>query len=180
MKINDINFEQKLPHTLDALKCAQKRLDFQGYYAKGLFLERFGSTVESIDSDIEISVSFQFDLEHRVVITGKASVDVSVYCQRCNEKFNKQILVEFKLSPIKDISFADKLPYDYEPVLVNEFGEIDLVNAIEDEFLLSLPTFTKHDIEACHVPELIRTFGEIEEDTDKENPFAVLSQLKKH
>ncbi|MFC0179653.1 23S rRNA accumulation protein YceD [Thorsellia kenyensis] len=180
MKTNDINFEQKLPHTLDALKCAQKRLDFQGYYTKSLFQERLGDSVESIESDIDISVSFQFDLEKRVVIEGKAGVDVVVYCQRCNEKFKKHIDVKFLLSPIKEIAFADKLPYDYEPILVNEFGEVDLVNAIEDEFLLSLPTFTKHDIESCEVPELVRTFGEIEEDTDKENPFAVLSQLKKH
>lgn len=174
----ELNFAKKLPVTLDALKCAQKRIDYTGVYAKSLFKERFGLAVESVESDIDVTVSFDFDHEKRVIIHGKAQVDVVVYCQRCNEKFNKSINVEFNLSPLKDISLADTLPYEYEPILVNEWGEIDLVNAIEDEFLLSLPMFTKHELDVCHVPELVRTFGEIEPEAKKENPFAILSQLK--
>ncbi|SET40251.1 YceD family protein [Thorsellia anophelis] len=176
----DINFAKKIPVTFDALKCAQKRIDYSGVYAKSLFKSRFGEAVESIESDINVSVSFDFDLERRVVINGKADIEVIVCCQRCNEKFKKTVGVEFHLSPLKDIALADKLPYEYEPVMVNEWGEIDLVNAIEDEFLLSLPMFTKHELDVCHVPELVRTFGEVLPDSDKKNPFAVLSQLKKH
>ncbi|KAA1446822.1 hypothetical protein F1E15_26235, partial [Escherichia coli] len=74
---------------------------------------------------------------------------------------------------------VEALPEEYEPIDVNEFGEIDLLAMIEDEIILSLPVVPVHDSEHCEVSEADMVFGELPLEAEKPNPFAVLASLKK-
>ena len=91
----------KLPLTLDPVRTAQKRLDYQGIYTPDQ-VERVAESVVSVDSDVECSMSFAIDNQRLAVITGDAKVTVSnasVAGSRLPIRFTQRIvLVRFVLT----------------------------------------------------------------------------------
>ncbi|WP_439241462.1 23S rRNA accumulation protein YceD [Lonepinella sp. BR2474] len=168
----------KLPLTTDPVKDAQRRLDYDGYYAVSQ-LERLGQSVLNVLNDAQVRLSFFIDPQKLVVIKGEATVDVELECQRCESPFVQTLRCEFCYSPVKNLDQTDELPEIYEPIEFNEFGEIDLLGVIEDEFILSLPIAPMHSSEHCEVSVVEQVFGELPEELAKKpNPFSVLASLK--
>ncbi len=168
----------KLPLTLDPVRTAQKRLDYQGVYLPDQ-VSRVVESVVSVDSDVECSISFAIDNQRLAVITGDARVTVSLECQRCGKPFTHQVHTTYCFSPVRSDEQAEALPEAYEPIEVDEFGEIDLRALVEDEIILSLPVVPVHDSEHCEVSEADMVFGELPDEAQKPNPFAVLASLKR-
>ena len=168
----------KLPLTLDAVRSAQKRLDYVGVYTAGQ-VTRIAESVVSVDSDVQASLSFNIDNQRLAVIDGHADVVVTLMCQRCGKPFEHQVHATFCFSPVVNDEQAEALPEAYEPVDVDEFGEVDLLAMVEDEIILSLPIAPVHDSEHCEVSEADMVFGELPEEAQKPNPFAVLASLKR-
>ncbi|EGT4461182.1 23S rRNA accumulation protein YceD [Cronobacter malonaticus] len=168
----------KLPLTLDPVRTAQKRLDYQGIYTPEQ-VERIAESVVSVDSDVECSMSFAIDNQRLAVMKGDAAVTVTLACQRCGQPFSHQVHTTYCFSPISNDDQAEALPEAYEPIEVNEFGEIDLLATVEDELILALPVVPVHDSEHCEVSEADMVFGELPEEAQKPNPFAVLASLKR-
>ncbi|OCG20282.1 23S rRNA accumulation protein YceD [Gilliamella sp. App4-10] len=165
--------QNKLPLTIDPIKSAQKKLDYVGYYpAKSV------TRVESPQSDIECSLSFKFDEQRLCVITIDAKMTLELVCQRCFKPFITEVHVMNKFSPVKSDAQAEALPEHYEPVLMNEFGEVDILALLEDEIILSLPIAPVHDSKHCEVSEADMVFGDISIEREKPNPFAILVSLK--
>ncbi|EKY1944173.1 23S rRNA accumulation protein YceD [Cronobacter turicensis] len=168
----------KLPLTLDPVRTAQKRLDYQGIYTPEQ-VERIAESVVSVDSDVECSMSFAIDNQRLAVLKGDATVTVTLACQRCGQPFSHHVHTTYCFSPISNDDQAEALPEAYEPIEVNEFGEIDLLATVEDELILALPVVPVHDSEHCEVSEADMVFGELPEEAQKPNPFAVLANLKR-
>lgn len=169
----------KLPLKVDPVRSAQKRLDYDGIIVAGK-LERLSEATVGVNSDAEVKLSFDVDAQGLKIVQGTAKVAVDLECQRCGEAFPHNCEIEFTYSPVLHEDQADNLPDAYEPVLVDEHGEIDLLQVIEDELLLSLPQVALHDQADCSVDANNLSFGEIPEEEERPNPFAVLEQLKKH
>ncbi|MCW9710384.1 23S rRNA accumulation protein YceD [Avibacterium sp. 21-586] len=168
----------KLPLTTDPVKDAQRRLDYDGYYAINQ-LGRLAESVNKVLSDAQVTLSFFIDPQKLVVMKGKAQVEVELTCQRCGEPFDQILEAEFAYSPVSNLDQADALPEIYEPIELNEFGEIDLLATIEDELMLCLPIVPMHSSEHCEVSVAEQVFGELPEELAKKpNPFAVLASLK--
>ncbi|MBK5072877.1 23S rRNA accumulation protein YceD [Budviciaceae bacterium CWB-B4] len=167
----------KLPLTIDPLRTAQKSLDYSGIYS-GAQAQRLAESVVSVDGDVEAELSFNIDNQRLVVITGQATVPVTLMCQRCNGNFPYTIHATYCFSPVKNDEQAEALPAGYEPIEVDEFGEINLLAVIEDELILSLPIAPVHEYEHCEVSEADMSFGELPPEAEKPNPFAVLASLK--
>lgn len=168
----------KLPLTTDPVKDAQRRLDYQGYYAADQ-LQRLSELVGKVLSNAQVTLSFFIDPQKLVVMKGKATIDVELECQRCNQPFIQCLETEFSYSPVSKPEQIDDLPEIYEPIEFNEFGEIDLLGTIEDELILCLPIVPMHDSEHCEVSVAEQVFGELPEElASKPNPFAVLASLK--
>jgi uncharacterized protein len=165
--------QNKLPLTIDPIKAAQKRLDYVGYYPA-----QRATRIESPESDIECHLSFYYDEQRLCVITIDAKMTLEQTCQRCFKPFVTEVHVMNKFSPVKSDAQAEILPEHYEPVLVNEFGEVDILALIEDEIILSLPIAPVHDSKHCEVSEADMVFGEIPAENEKSNPFAILVSLK--
>ena len=142
----------KLPLTLDPVRTAQKRLDYQGIYTPDQ-VERVAESVVSVDSDVECSMSFAIDNQRLAVLNGDAKVTVTLECQRCGKPFTHQVYTTYCFSPVRSDEQAEALPEAYEPIEVNEFGEIDLLAMVEDEIILALPVVPVHDSEHCEVSE---------------------------
>ncbi|EYU13660.1 MULTISPECIES: 23S rRNA accumulation protein YceD [Photorhabdus] len=168
----------KLPLTIDALRAAQKRLDYAGSYSPEQVL-RIAESVVSVDNDVDSVLSFQIDNQRLAVVRGHSDVDVTLECQRCGGNFSHHVHITYCFSPVVNDEQAEALPEEYEPIDVNEFGEIDLLAMIEDEIILSLPVVPVHDSEHCEVSEADMVFGELPLEAEKPNPFAVLASLKK-
>jgi len=100
----------------------------------------------------------------------------SLRCQRCLSAMDYAIRVETRLwlreqvsldALDNDVASAEE---DFDSILADE--QLDVLNLLEDEILLSLPIAPKHEQGACQV-----TDGEYSQ-KDKENPFAILAKLK--
>ncbi|MBP2844338.1 23S rRNA accumulation protein YceD [Dickeya oryzae] len=168
----------KLPLTLDAVRTAQKRLDYVGVYTAEQVM-RVAESVVSVDSDVNATLSFNIDSQRLAVIDGQADVTVTLLCQRCGRTFEHQVHTTFCFSPVISDEQAEALPEAYEPIEVNEFGEVDLLAMVEDELILSLPIAPVHDSEHCEVSEADMVFGQLPAEAEKPNPFAVLASLKR-
>ena len=168
----------KLPLTLDAVRTAQKRLDYVGFYSSEQ-VTRVAESVVSVDSDVAVSLSFNIDNQRLAVITGHADVAVTLCCQRCNQTFQQQVHTTYCFSPVANDEQAEALPEAYEPIEVNDFGEVDLLAMVEDEIILALPVVPVHESEHCEVSDADMVFGKLPPEVDKPNPFAVLASLKR-
>lgn len=141
----------KLPLTIDAARAAQKRLDYIGVYDPEQ-ISRVAESVVSVDSDVQVSLSFDIDNQRLAVISGSADAAVTLMCQRCNQPFAHQVHTTFCFSPVVTDEQAEALPEAYEAVYINEFGEVDLLAMIEDEIILSLPIAPVHDLNTVKCP----------------------------
>ncbi|MCK3658347.1 hypothetical protein A4G18_06420 [Pasteurellaceae bacterium Pebbles2] len=168
----------KLPPTTDPVKDAQRRLDYEGYYVVSQ-LSRLAGSVVKVLSDAQVRLSFFIDPQKLVVMKGQATVEVELECQRCKEPFVQTLSCDFCYSPVANLDQADELPEIYEPIEFNEFGEIDLLGIVEDEFILMLPIVPRHSSEHCEVSVAEQVFGALPDELAKKpNPFAVLASLK--
>ncbi|GAL21918.1 MULTISPECIES: 23S rRNA accumulation protein YceD [Vibrio] len=170
----------KIPRTVDPGKTAQKRLDYDGIIQVSLF-KRLSESVSSVKRDAEVTLSFGHDEQRLVVISGKANIEVDLECQRCNEIFTHLCEVQFTYTPYYSEKSEEDAPEDYDLVDLNEYGEVDLIQLVEDEFILNLPQVAMHDIADCSVDSNNMVFGDIPEEVpeDKPNPFDVLKSLKR-
>jgi uncharacterized protein len=170
----------KIPRTVNPGNAAQKRLDYDGIIQVSLF-KRLAEMTAGVKRDAVVSISFEQDEQRLSVISGKANVEVDLECQRCNENFAHECDIEFTYTPDKGEKSDDNIPEDYDLVDLNEYGECDLIQLVEDEFILGLPQIAMHDESECSVNSNNLVFGEIPEEIeeDKPNPFDVLKNLKR-
>lgn len=168
----------KLPLSIDPYKDAQRRIDYNGYIQGDLFV-RLSGAVGKVQSDAQVALSVYVDPQRLTVIKGTASIAVELECQRCGEPFTQNLDCELLFSPVKNMDQAGDLPEIYEPIETDSFGEVNLLDMIEDEFLLSLPLVPMHQLEHCEVSEDEQVFGELPEElASRPNPFAILAKLK--
>ncbi|TOQ06763.1 YceD family protein, partial [Vibrio parahaemolyticus] len=88
---------------------------------------------------------------------------------------------EFLYTPYYGEKTEEEAPEIYDLVDLNEYGELDLIQLVEDEFILALPQIAMHDEADCSVDSNNMVFGELPEEIEekKPNPFDVLKNLKK-
>ncbi len=126
--------------------------------------KRLEESVAGVKRDAEVSLSFEIDEQQLVVISGKANIEVDLECQRCNEVFAHECEVEFTYTPYLGRKSEEDAPDEYDLVDLNEFGEVDLVQLVEDEFILNLPQVAMHDEADCSVDSDNLVFGELPEE----------------
>jgi len=166
----------KLPITIDPYKSAQRRLECQGVFELSE-MNRLLAACESCSGQTKVDVKFDVDELGLVVISGKGSASVMLTCQRCTEAFESALDIDFTFSPVKDADAAAELPSYYDAIELDENGEVNLRELVEDELLLAIPLIPRHNLEDCRAPA-DSVWGELPEELDKPNPFDVLKQLK--
>ncbi|WJG07748.1 23S rRNA accumulation protein YceD [Aliiglaciecola sp. LCG003] len=170
----------KLPKLIDPVQSATKRSDYKGVMMSSE-MDRLTGVVASIADTIDVEMRFDKDAQGLNFFQGHMSTEVELICQRCGDTFAHSIQATFCYSPIKgdEQDAANELPEVYEPVEVNDHGEINLLQLLEDELILSLPIVALHAEEDCKVKRDEMQFGEIEPADERPNPFAVLKELKR-
>ncbi|QSX31474.1 MULTISPECIES: 23S rRNA accumulation protein YceD [Shewanella] len=168
----------KIPVSIDPIRAASSRLDFQGV-VPGKQLKRLNELCAGDCSDVTVSLECGVDLQGIVYLKGKAVTELTLICQRCMTLFTTEVTVDFCFSPCRTEAEIDELPDAYDPIECNEIGEIRLHQLIEDELILAVPLIPAHEDNDCSLGSQDMVVGEIDPaQEERPNPFAVLEKLK--
>ncbi|MDK1289952.1 23S rRNA accumulation protein YceD [Pseudoalteromonas umbrosa] len=168
----------KIPITLDPGRAAQRRATYDGIVSLEE-LSRLQQVVQDQVGEIAVTIHCDIDQQGLVVIRGSARTRVTLVCQRCNDELGLDLAQDFAYSPVGLGAESDDLPESYDVVELDEEGEINLRQLIEDELILAIPIVPMHDEASCSFSNKPVSFGEIEAEDSKPNPFEILKQLKK-
>lgn len=167
----------KLPIKIDPARCAVKRLDYVGVVERAQ-LVRLAESVIDIQDDVEAELSFGTDAQGLTIMQGTAHTLVKLECQRCGDAFDHYCDVEFIYTPLSAKVEEEELPEAYEPIELDENGEINLHQLLEDELILNLPIVPMHAEHECRRAGMQMSWGEIAPADERPNPFAALNNLK--
>jgi uncharacterized protein len=159
----------------------QKEVTRNGYFEGEIALsklERLGQLLHPGDGghdDRKISVTFEFvrDEYDIPMIKGQLRTSLELECQRCLQSLDMPLELEFELM----IDASDELLRDSSlDTIYSDDGFIDVFEVIEDELILAAPLVALHEDSSCN--EHWQASASEPEAAAKENPFAVLQQLK--
>jgi uncharacterized protein len=159
----------------------QKEVTRNGYFEGEIALsklERLGELLHPGDGghdDRKISVTFEFVRNEYDIpmIKGQLRTSLELECQRCLQPLDMPLELEFELM----IDASDELLRDSSlDTIYSDDGFIDIFEVIEDELILAAPLVALHEDSSCN--EHWQASASEPEAAAKENPFAVLQQLK--
>ncbi|MGB0722604.1 MAG: YceD family protein [Gammaproteobacteria bacterium] len=117
----------------------------------------------------------RLDTRGYVYVTGSVEARVMLECQRCFGPLVHHIRASIAVGIVRSEDDLDRLPRELEPLIAPE-DRIPVVDVVEDEIILALPVAPLHDYPCIELPG-----SESEEPpAQRENPFAVLSGLKRN
>ncbi|WP_417658373.1 23S rRNA accumulation protein YceD [Pseudidiomarina sp.] len=169
----------RVPITVDPVKSAGKQLSYIGL-VPGEALARLQELLVDPCPDVDTSLFFEVDEQGIKRIRGDAQVTVQASCERCGDTMTVPLQCTFIYAPVTKRQKATDMPEGYEPVELDELGEVNLHALVEDELILAMPVVVKHDERECRVDSNAMQWGDIEDSPEaKGNPFAVLQELKR-
>lgn len=167
----------RLPEIIEPLHLADKRGELKGQIAVSS-LPRIADLL--FDDSGLVTVELFFGREgHLPKIEGRVQTVLQLKCQSCLQAIEWPVDNVVKLGIVKSVEQANRLTEDYEPLLVVEETML-LKDLIEDELLLNLPDYPKHQ-HSCFVPpsDTNKTDTPAQDSTSvRENPFSILATLK--
>lgn len=126
-----------LPVHVDVWRMVQAQRSFEGSLPLARFARLRGSLANA-DGSVDYALQFGRDALNVAYLQVQASVGLSLVCQRTLETFVRATRVDQRLGLITDEAQEAALPPGYEPLLV-EGTQLNLIEVIEDELILSLP-----------------------------------------
>lgn len=141
---------------------------------------RFAAILADDTGEVRVEVAFALTEEGLPKATGNQSSQVNLTCQRCQQAIGSEISSRFELVFVESEADAAELPEEYDPVLIGDSEDIHVVDFIEDELILHLPTRVVHENESDCDPAVIAALsGEKQSPVDTHNPFDGLDKLLK-
>jgi len=170
---------ERLPEHFEANALARRGARFSGTLALAQ-MPRLAESLHSPDGEVQVELEFAQDPDGLVVIRGRIEAQLALICQRCLEPMTLPVDRSFTLGVVADEALANRLPESYDP-LVDGGQPVSTRDMVEDELLLSLPLVAMHPAEQCPAAKQPPTDGQTEqpEKPARENPFAVLAELKR-
>ena len=157
----------------------QKEVTRNGYFEGEIALSELKRLVELLhlgESGLKgrkITLKFEFVRnEYEIpMLAGRLETSLELECQRCLKALELPMTLDFSLM----IDASDELVSDSSvDTLYSDEGTIDIVEVVEDELILAIPLVAMHEDTACNENWQVSE----SETVIKENPFAVLQQLK--
>jgi len=163
----------RMPISIDPLSFAEREKQISGEFDISEFSRLPDSLLEN-SGIVEVMASFK--KEGRLpVIQGKIKTNLILECQSCLEKLAWIIDRNFNLALVSSLEQADRLASDCEPFILK--GEkISLIELVEDELVLALPDFPRHEHNCVERDETNQDTDKPEQ-SNSNNPFSVLAEL---
>jgi DUF177 domain-containing protein len=138
---------------------------------------------QSASGEVEYELEFGRDEGRTPQVRGIIKATLPLVCQRCMGVMDYPVATRTRLGIVSTRAAAEKLPSTHEPLLLPEEDsedELTLAGLVEDELILALPQVAMHNSKECPQGDAFRS-AEGQENAiapRRENPFAMLSQLK--
>lgn len=170
-----------MPTEIALDKWADVGFEWQGVVPITQF-ERLADEIDSMGDDT-LDVAFSLGKKNAILwLNYKIEATLLVPCQRCLTPMAVNISDSYRLAILENedkINYLQAIDNTAEYVLIDEVCEagtrqmLPIADLLEDELLLAIPLAPRH--KDCEM--LTDSVGEIP-NTPKENPFAMLEQLK--
>ncbi|MEN8106852.1 MAG: YceD family protein [Pseudomonadota bacterium] len=165
---------EHLPDRLDLYAMAEAGREVRGRI-KLASLTRVLPLLESDAGELDVMLSLGKDEGGTHTLTGSVSGRLLLQCQRCLESMDYPLQTTFRLGLVFSQDAAGDLPDSYEPLLVSREPAV-IAEVVTEEVLLALPIVPLHEDRAdCRE---LKTDYAASAGVERENPFAVLAQLK--
>jgi uncharacterized protein len=167
----------RLPKYIEPLQLADKRGELKGHIPVS-DLDRLSGLLAADTG--EVTVELYFSREARLPrIEGELNTVLHLQCQNCLLPVIWPVKHRVRLGIVKTIEQANRLPEDIEPLLL-EGDTVHLKDIIEDELLLTLPAYPKHQHDCLALlADISHTDAPIQsKPSQKTNPFSILANLK--
>jgi uncharacterized protein len=106
----------------------------------------------------------------------RGSTTVELQCQRCLQGVVEEVVVDRRFRFVRDEAAAAKLDEESEDDVLVLPQRLDLIELLEDEFILALPLVPMH--ETCPQPLVAPAQADFAEEEAAPNPFAALAALR--
>ncbi|MEJ2060086.1 MAG: YceD family protein [Gammaproteobacteria bacterium] len=161
------------------------RLVEQGRILKGRVslakMERLAGLLAAPADTAEVELRFFNSETGHPMLAGSISAVLTLLCQRCLEPMPFKAEVRLELLLVHSDAEAQRLQEGFETLLVED-ETLEVSDLVEDELMLALPMAPSHSPEQCAVKleQTPRTKDDdaAPRDEDRDNPFAVLKQMK--
>ena len=143
IQVNSIRF--------DSLKLVQDRRALFGTVQIAA-LSRLSESLLDNTGTLNYQVQGAVDLQDRPLLELQVSGTVQLQCQRCLEGFEHKVHVETAVRLVAPVVLDRE--YDDDPDALDCVATsvaFDLAELIEDEVLLALPAYPRHEAERCRV-----------------------------
>jgi len=137
-------------------------------YSVNLPLRQFIRLQEFLLDDTgEMQATFRFSRRKKaVMISGNLTANYRLQCQRCLEPMEYAVDEAFEFIFAKNEEEARQVPERFDPVVLDDSGQIHVVDLFEDELILYLPTVARHETEAqCEASGYILFIDEAQADS---------------
>lgn len=169
----------RLPDRIEPLVLAEAGRSFTGRIPLDRF-QRIASQLLSTEGELVVEMEFGTDQAGIRYLAGHLRGTVQLRCQRCLTPMEMELENHFRLGLVHDEGQGQRLPPLYEPlVLASE--PVAVAEIVEDEVILALPVAPMHVApHPCAATADSKTGPAAEPASEqRENPFAVLAQLKR-
>lgn len=167
-----------LPESVDAWRSVAARCSFEGSLPVAT-LKRLCEALAGTAGDVHYRVDFGTDMIGTQYVDVDVQAPLTLLCQRTLEPFVSPLTVQTRLGLIRHERDEAGLPPGCEPLLVAADGRLHPADVIEDELLLALPLVPVNP--DSRLPDAVLAEAEVDDAADepRENPFAVLREMKK-
>ena len=165
-----------LPDKIDPWRLAVEGGRLEGVLALAA-LPRLAAALEHPDGEVSVSLAAGINPQGIRSITGCLRTKIELTCQRCLKPLQWPLDLTVSLGLVRNEAAADRLPDEYEPLLVPE-GFIRVADLVEDELLLALPQIPRHvDAQECEANDYRAPSNAPAPNTESVQPFATLASL---
>jgi len=162
----------QLPKTIKLFNFAKKEVNIHGVY-KISNVPRVSEVARNVEDNLKVNLSFNLENGKTPCVKGIIESKIVLDCQRCLDTLDLNLKVLFNLAFVRFESQAEGLDKSFEVYVIGEDEELDTLNLISDEILLSLPMVPSHEFD-CSLSEDKETKVE----KVRKNPFDVLKNIK--
>lgn len=159
----------RLPDLFDPREFVEKKRRITGVLALER-LDRLQDVLADLQGGAEVSLQFRKE-GHIAAVEGRVTADLALRCQRCLEILAWPVRAQVRLAVVGSLDEAERLPPEFEPLVVPSAGETALADIVQDELLLAIPAVPTHP--DCRTP------GSVAIERNIERPFARLADLIK-
>ncbi|MDB9974953.1 YceD family protein [Candidatus Thioglobus sp.] len=162
----------QLPKTIKLFKFARKEASLHGDY-KIAAMPRISEIARNTQDRVKVDLSFYLENDKTPCIKGIINTNIILDCQRCLEAFPVDLKINFNLAFVRYEDQAEGLDSSFEVYLIGEEEDLDSIDLITDEILLSIPMAPSHDFDCSLKIDKEEIVKEI-----RKNPFDVLKNIK--